>query len=641
MGKWSDLVKKKKEETPENPGKWSDLVRQKKKIAPHIPSIRRQVMEMIKQNKSQDDINSYLSSWGLTTEDLREEKRTFWRSASETAGGAMAGAAAVATGAGAAMTPLAIGLGSAIAGQGYDLIQEQLGKKVPETPLQRAETSVEDIFLNAVSPVAISKGIYIGKKFGQWAYRLARGHGGREAADAVFERVGVKPSASMVRESKGLAGVEEGLSKYAITSDIMQKPARKRMADYDFAGKWLAEQFGEVLNREELGLLLKSGAEEALESMKALHNKLSNEVANQVEAVLPITKVNNTIKAAQQLIKESELGANSGVSSWLQDFLEKVQKAGGEGLPWRDLNSHRRDLGERLRSPLESFLPSMSSLKRRDMKFLYKALIQDLEKGTIAADSSGLVNANWRAMNARIQHDLIFEIPVVEEILREKVPENVLDIVLKFSRKGGSRLDILKKQFPGEQWDKVVASTLYEMGMERSGATESITKGFSPRTFLTRYKDLSDLAKKRLFRNSKYNHLQKELDDFLTVSSRMVATEKMANVSNTGPIIAFYGIMSGLGALTGGIVAGQQGVKTVAATAGSLFLSSRAMAKLMTSPTFIKWLAGGIKISKTDPNAMSTHLGRLMFLRFKESENIQNEVDEVINFILKREKQNG
>lgn len=611
------------------------------KLKPHIPTIKKYVMEMIKQNASQNDIDIYLAAWGLKPEDLRADKRTFWRSASEVLGGAVGGAGAVATGAGAPMTPIGIGIGSAIGGQAYDLAQEALGKKVPETPVQRAETSAEDFFLNAVSPVGISKGIYAGKKFGRWAWRLIKGTRGRVAADAVFERVGVKPAASMVRESKGIAGMEEGLSKYALTSDIMQKPAKQRMEDYNFAGKWLAEQFGEVLNREELGLVLKEGAEKAVGSIKELHEKLWLEVAKQVDSAMPTIEVKNTINAAKQLIQESELGAKSGIATWLKEFLKKVEKAGGKGLPWSALNSHRRTIGESIGSPLRSLLPTEGSLRLTEEKFIYKAIIQDLEEATLKADSSGLINANWRAMNARIQHDLVHDLPVIESILKARVPEEALDIVTKFSKKGGTRLEILRKAYSGEDWDKVVGTTLYEMGMERSGATESITKGFSPRTFLTRYKDLSDLAKNRLFRDSKYKHLQKELDDFLEVSSKMSATERMANVSNTGPIIAFYGIMSGLGALTGGIIAGGKGAATAGGIATSLYLSSREFAKLMTSPTFIKWLAGGMKISKTDPNAMSTHLGRLMFLRFDPAENIQEEVDKVINYILERGKQNG
>jgi hypothetical protein len=55
-------------------------------------------------------------------------------------------------------------------------------------------------------------------------------------------------------------------------------------------------------------------------------------------------------------------------------------------------------------------------------------------------------------------------------------------------------------------------------------------------------------------------------------------------------------------------------------------------AKLLTSEKFVRWLSDGVKVMKTSPQDMSTHLSRLMVLRFRED--IQEDVDNVIRTIL-------
>jgi hypothetical protein len=56
-------------------------------------------------------------------------------------------------------------------------------------------------------------------------------------------------------------------------------------------------------------------------------------------------------------------------------------------------------------------------------------------------------------------------------------------------------------------------------------------------------------------------------------------------------------------------------------------------AKLITNQSFVKFLTQGVKIMKTDPNAMSVHLGRLFALR--EKEDIKDEVNSLISSITK------
>jgi len=309
-----------------------------------------------------------------------------------------------------------------------------------------------------------------------------------------------------------------------------------------------------------------------------------------------------------------------------QEIVQKAKLNNG-GLPWDAIKNWRTYVGDLMKDPA---LVSTRNIKSGDLKRLYGALTHDMEQAALQAGPK--VHAKWRAANKYFETKLLNDVPIIEEVIKKKLPEEVFDTIMKSSPKGGTRLRALRKNLSKKEWDAVAGTVLGEMGLEKPGAGATRERIFSPGTFLTNWRKMSSQAKRALFKGSRYEGLSKSLDQFVNISSDMKAIERMANVSNTGPIIAFYSMLAGMGLVGGTVLAGGEGFAGSAGTLATVALGSRGMAKLMTNPKFVRWLANGAKIAKTRPNDMSVHLSRLMVLRFKDD--VQDDVNKVVNYIL-------
>lgn len=592
----------------------------------NIPAVKRNIAKMLQQSASETEIDAYLNSVGVTHQELRDYRPIdVKRIGLQMMGGAAGGL--VGAGAGPVGSAVGIGLGSGMAGQAYDLAQEAAGAKPRDTLAERMRIAGEDVMLDVISPFAMSKGVYGIKKLASKLGQKSRGIY-KPAEYWVYKRFGVEPTAAMVTRSKGLAGAEEGLSKFPVTSDIMQRAGEERMQQLTLANRYLASEYGQILEREEVGTLLKKAVPGVLDKYENIYGKLFSRVADDVQANLPngLAQINNTVETLRELIQRSQAGPDSNITRFAKRIEEKAQASGG-GLPWKALKDHRTRIGYMLKDPV---MRSQANLDQGELKALYGALTQDMEQAALQAGEK--THAKWRAANKYFETKMARDVPILEDVMKKKYPEEVLDAVLRSSQKGGTRLRLLKNQLSKKEWDAVVGTSLYEMGLETPGAGATVERVFSPRTFLSNYRKMSHSAKRVLFQGTEYNGLPKELDNFLHVVSDMTAAQKMANVSNTGPIIGFYSLLYGTGALTGGMLQGPEGIAKGVAFATGAVAVPRLTAKLLTSPKFVRWLATGANIAKTHPNDLSSHLGRLMVFRFRED--IQEDVDQVIKSII-------
>jgi hypothetical protein len=184
---------------------------------------------------------------------------------------------------------------------------------------------------------------------------------------------------------------------------------------------------------------------------------------------------------------------------------------------------------------------------------------------------------------------------------------------------------------PNDEWDSVSATIFGKLGMAKAGAQDATGEVFSINTFMTNWSKLAPESKKALWAGTKHQGLYKDLDEFASVVGDMKGVEALANKSRTGSILMFYGIFQALSGAAGQAAGGIPGA--AAATVGSMVGGPYGAAKLITNQSFVKFLTQGVKIMKTDPNAMSVHLGRLFALR--EKEDIKDEVNSLISSITK------
>jgi hypothetical protein len=257
-------------------------------------------------------------------------------------------------------------------------------------------------------------------------------------------------------------------------------------------------------------------------------------------------------------------------------------------------------------------------------------MTKDMEAAALKAGPK--THARWRAANKYYETKLNRDIPIIEEIIKKKYPEEVMDIVLRSSAKGASRLSLLKKQMPQKQWDATVATTLSNLGLETPGGGSTAQRLFSPTTFMTNYRKLAPSAKKVLFSGGKHAELGKELDDFVRVAGDAKAIEEIANKSKTGSVLMFFSLFQTIGGTAGAVAGGAPGFVAGSLTAGSMIGLPRLTAKLMVNPRIVRWLSQGIKIAKNNPNSMPVHLGRLMFLANKEE--VKDDVNNLIRYFL-------
>jgi len=592
----------------------------------NISAVKRNISKMIVGGANQAEIDIWLASEGLTTKDLKESKHTMERAGYQALGGAIGGAVtspAATTGIGAAAIPVGIGLGSSMGGQVYDLKQEYLGKKNPEPLAERAKGAAEDFALDVISPIAISKGIYGIKKAVGGVVGKARGVF-KPANYDIYRKFGMKPSAAMASQSKGLAVAEHALSDFPITADILQKPAQENIAQLTLANRFLAKEYGKILSKEEIGMMFKTAAPDVLEKYSGVYNKLFGAVSKEIGS--NPQPISNTVDMLKTIIGETRAGPSSSVGSIAKDIVEKAKLSGG-GLPWEALKKHRTKIGDMLKSPE---LVSTRNIQSGDLKRLYTAMTQDMETAAIGAGPR--THARWRAANKYFETKLTKDIPILEDIIKKQYPEEVFDIVMRSSQKGGTRLRLLRRQLGEKKWSMVSGTVLGKLGQEKAHTGVTAEKMFSPSTFMTNWNKLSEPAKRALFRGGRYEKLVGELNDFVKVAGNAKAIEQLANKSRTGSVLMFYGLFQSTAGATGAMLSGPGGLMTGVGVGTMTVGLPRLTAKLLVNQKFVRWINKGFEIAKTNPDAMSVHLGRLMALRFKD--NIQEDVDNVIKGFL-------
>lgn len=600
----------------------------------NIKNVKQNISRMIAQDATEDEIDLYIAGLGLTVDDLQESKHTLERASAQTVGGVIGGAVS-------GGNPMGIALGSGIAGQAHDLMKEAQGKKLPEPLITRSVGATGDVLLDAISPVALSKGIYLGKKVGAPVLSKVGKWVGKSKASPqppplkTFTEIGVKPSPGTVTGKKSLQIAENALSDFPFSATPIQRSAQKNIAELRTSLQFLAKEYGPVLSQEEMGVLLKSGAAKEIDRLsdpvvgvfEKLYGFLGREIGTDPQSV------SNTTSMLKTIIKESESGPDSSIGMLAKELVGKAKASGG-GLPFEALKKFRTKWGEMLKDPT---LVSTRNIQQGDLKRLYGAITLDMEDA--ALKSGPKAHAKWRAVNKYFQTKMTRDVPILESIIKKGYPEEVQNVLMQSSAKGGSRLRLLRKQMSQREWDAVSGTVLGDMGYATPSAQDYTGKAFSVESFMTRWSKLSTPAKRALFKGGRYEPLAKELDNFVKVAGSMKEVQKIANKSKTGSVLMFFSLFSqalsggGIGAAAGGTTGAISG-----ALAGMGFAigAPKITAKLLMSPKFVRWLAGGIKIAKTKPDAMAVHLGRLMVLRHRE--NMREDVDNIIRGFLEKEE---
>lgn len=541
-------------------------------------------------------------------------------------GGAAAGFAAPVPGG----TYIGTGLGAEGAGQLYDLAQQfVMGKIDSRNFVERMRDATVGVGINTIMPKAFDASVDIAKSglsniVKPIKNKLAGAGSQQLLADYTAE--GIKAPAGAISGNRTVQKIEEHLSGNPASARIMQEASQTTLDQTSGAMNQLAKDYGPILSKEGLGEIFKKGSKQAIEVYRKTAKKLEDKATSIIGENTPVD-IMNTTQTLESLIDElksvPEWGSkiNKGIISIYEKFKADVDVTGK--IPYRALRAIRTEIGESLYNPVIKPIQDVSGGK---LMKLYGALTQDLEEGAKAQGAEA-----YKAFKIATTYEkemLQNEIPLLEEIVKKGYDEQAYNAAMSLAQDGGSRLRILRKNIDPNEWDSVAGTILGRLGLATPGKQGVSGEVFSVSTFLTNWNKLSREAKDALFSNGRYNALRPQLDRLVRIIGSQKDVESIANTSRTGTMIQMVNTIA-----TPIIVTGATGdVFAGAKAAVGLTLTPYGMAKLITNPKFVKWLAQGAQIKTVTPGNWKSHMARLAFIAEKEPE-IKDEINQYMGML--------
>jgi hypothetical protein len=313
---------------------------------------------------------------------------------------------------------------------------------------------------------------------------------------------------------------------------------------------------------------------------------LWNKADQMIDPALPVDTT-NTKSMLGQLVRGDGVGQilDNPKLVQLQQVLDESPT-----VDYQTLKSLRSSIGQKIGNN-----ELISDIPRAELKRVYGAITQDI-KSAAAKSSPEALKAFERA-NAytRTGHDRIDD--YLERIATKVDTDKIFNAVAK-GGEGTKTINAVKRSLKPEEWEVVASNVIRRMGRANSGAQNAEGDAFSIDKFVTDWDKLGT-AKKALFSGS--DKLNSYYDD-LSKLARVASTVKYAGkqgANYSGTVQAGSRIAAGAG-LAGGVATVDPVVLSVVASSIAM---NNAGARLMTNPTFVKWLAKSSKIPASNASA--------------------------------------
>lgn len=517
-------------------------------------------------------------------------------------GAVMGGAAGLAGGPAAPVTSpygaiVGAGLGAGAASNLWDLWATVTGQTsdVRGLPQRATETSVE------VFGSALGEGI--GRELpGALKSAIGGAKASSRAVLAQLARFNIRPTATITQGA--VAGrIEGALAQNIGAADIIAKQTDEVIEQTHTALNKIIGQYGKPKTEQGAGRVIQQAAESAATRLETKSGDLYDVAYDLVGADTPSSLVNISTLKKELLSDLSQ--APETKKRVLAPALERVNAIladakANNGISFETLRSIRTDIGKDLKEPLSSGATASQNIA---MRRVYAAMSEDMnETAKMVSDAS------FEAVKRADKYKKAYETTATEmlnKIQKYDAEEKAYKFALSASKDGGSSLQKLRKLFTPNEWDEVSATVLSELGNNPASGEFSIAK------FVTSYNKLAPEAKSALFKGGKNQAAGESLDDFVDLLSKLKETARYENTSNTAGAIQTTMVLNSLGVAGAGLLAGDFiGVGQL----GGMALSTggaRMSAMLITSPSFVKWLAQPVKEGTKDWTA---HLARLVVI---------------------------
>ena len=434
--------------------------------------------------------------------------------------------------------------------------------------------------------------------------------------------------------------LEKVLSNLPFASKTMHTAAKRVLVEIEEAALDLSQRYGGARTQTEAAeeLLKKGDIDEgipagSLRQAKQRYRAQSNANYKAVSDMLPDGNIKN-IDALEQLSEDLVIASRTAVgdrnSATGLANLEPILKDFSEGvLNWTDLRALRTQLMDDTRSSVASGATSQS--QKNEIKRVIGAITEVLD-GHIGSFGDEALEQSYKGANKYVRtnmDEMYGPITYIDSILNKEGSESALKAIVNGTKDGPAGIIKLKEVLTPEEFSVLPGYILGRMGLPTPGMAEGVElgvetgaeyiakSGFSVNRFMNNWNTMSKEAKDVLFKGSDFADLGKELDNLRFVVNRVKDAARIgANPSGTAQSSHAIGWLLAAGG--GGATLGFEfGFGSVVGPAG--------LAKLMTRPAFVRWLAEGTQKAATNPNSIAQHIRRLVQIQAANPE-IRDEV---------------
>jgi len=524
-------------------------------------------------------------------------------------GGSVAGTA-VAPGVG---TVAGAGAGTALGAEVFERVAKQFGSEVLRTNKEYAAQRMTDFAFGSVGQAAAP---LVGK--------VVKGSitGFGKTAKATSERLknyidaGVTPSLGQVTQGRGIQTVEMVLGNIPGGSGRISAVAQKAQ---DQLGKNALNLASKTINKTlpadevAVGRIINQGIKDGVNASNGFvgrfHSRsgsLYGELDKYLKPKAPI-KLDQTVAKLKELVSPVK-GAEKTSIVFRNQFLDDVLKGletdlakGGGALPYQAVKSVKGKIGNKIGSFGNT--KGLNALTRANNYY-----------------NSGLKRIdNYLAPISKIAD-----------------PDRVSSLLLNTGKEGASRLNAVKKSLNTDQYNVFLSNVIERLGRIQPGQALSGelfegTGKFSSETFLTNYSRLSKQAKDALFSGKGWTQgMKKDFDQIVNISNFIRESGKtFKNPSGTADRLVGQGI------LFGGAGTAFTGNPAFILSVPLIIGGANVSARLMTNPSFIKWLAQGIRIGgNKGVDGVIEHLGRLGVIMGNADSESRQSINEYLQMIM-------
>lgn len=436
------------------------------------------------------------------------------------------------------------------------------------------------------------------------------GEAGRKALESnirTFRDAGTEATVGQATERPYLMGAESLLAKAPGGAGVMGRTAIAQQEGIGGRVEDLANQLSTKTGPMVAGRAIDRGVTGEggfLESFRAKSGELYANVDKFIPPQSPIKAPRTQAILAQAAspipgaVNLSAMLSNPKLAG-IREALEQDLTTNNGVIPYEALKQVRSKVGEMISdSGLVTDIPT-KALKR-----LYGALSDDMGLAVQKTGNPQAVQAFTRA-NSHFRAGMD-RIEVLNSVLgRQGGPEAVFNAALSGSREGATKLRAVMQSLPPESQKVVTATLVRRMGRAVNSKQDELGEEFSVGTFLTNWNAMSKEARNAAFGRfgPKYAANMDQIARATAISRK--GSAMFANPAGTAAASVQIGT---LGTVVWSLLSGHPGT---AAAVGAGMVSVNRMAKAMTNPKAVEWLANTTRMPIENIGNQAIVLSRL------------------------------